>query len=33
LYPQYALEAVNYRDDVCCDRCNYYWPTHVRESV
>jgi hypothetical protein len=29
LYPQYALEVVNYRNDVCCDRCNYFWPTHV----
>jgi len=33
LYPQYALEVVNYRDDVCCDRCNYYWPTHVKEAA
>ena len=31
LYPQYALEVVNYRDDVCCERCNYYWPTHVKD--
>ena len=28
LYPQYAIETINYRDDVCCDRCNYYWPSH-----
>lgn len=33
LYPQYALEVVNYRNDVCCDRCNYYWPTHVKEMA
>lgn len=33
LYPQYALEVVNYRQDVCCERCNYYWPTHVKESA
>ena len=28
LYPQYAIEAAYYRDYVCCDKCNYYWPTH-----
>lgn len=33
LYPQYALEAINYRDVVCCERCNYYWPTHVKQNV
>jgi len=28
LYPQFAWYASNYRDKVCCDSCNYYWPTH-----
>lgn len=28
LYPQYELEYNVHRDYVCCDKCNYYWPTH-----
>ena len=28
LYPQYEEYSKTYRDLVCCDRCNYYWPTH-----
>ena len=32
LYPQYEYEADRYRSLVCCDRCNYYWPTHVRNK-
>ena len=26
LYPQYEQYAIDYRADVCCDRCNYFWP-------
>ena len=33
LYPQYAIETINYRNDVCCDRCNYYWPTHASRKI
>ncbi|NBR24737.1 MAG: hypothetical protein EBU08_13390 [Micrococcales bacterium] len=33
LYPQYALETINYRNDVCCERCNYHWPTHVKDAA
>ena len=35
LYPEYALEVVNYRNDVCCERCNYYWPVagHGKRKV
>lgn len=32
LYPQYAREAKAYREFVCCDRCNYYWPTHPKKE-
>ena len=32
-YPQYALETINYRNDVCCERCNYHWPTHVKDAA
>lgn len=28
LYPQYEEYSKDYRDYVCCERCNYYWPTH-----
>jgi len=33
LYPQYEYEASIGADFVCCDRCNYYWPTHIKEKV
>jgi len=29
-YAQWADMAVDFRDFVCCDNCDYYWPTHVR---
>ena len=32
LYPQYEYEASIGADFVCCDSCNYYWPTHVKEN-
>lgn len=32
LYPQYEHEASIYRQYVCCDRCNYYWPTHPKQE-
>ena len=27
------LGYIDYKDYVCCDRCNYYWPTHVKVPV
>jgi hypothetical protein len=33
LYPQYALETINYRNDVCCERCNYHWPSHLKDAA
>jgi len=33
LYPQYEYEASIGADFVCCDRCNYYWPSHIKEKV
>jgi len=33
LYPQYEYEASIGAGFVCCDRCNYYWPTHIKEKV
>jgi len=33
LYPQYEYEASIGAGLVCCDSCNYYWPTHVKEKV
>ena len=27
-YHMYASEGDTYKSSVCCDRCNYYWPTH-----
>jgi len=33
LYPQYEYEASIGADFVCCDSCNYYWPTHVKEKI
>ena len=32
LYPQYEHESTIYREYVCCDRCNYYWPTHPKKE-
>ena len=32
LYPQYQHESTIYRQYVCCDRCNYYWPTHPKKE-
>ena len=32
-YPQYQPESENYTDYVCCDRCSYYWPTHIQGKV
>jgi hypothetical protein len=29
LYPLWSEQGKHYTDYVCCDRCNYYWPTHV----
>jgi hypothetical protein len=29
-YPQYHRESQVYRNFVCCDRCQYYWPTHIK---
>lgn len=31
LYPQYEFDAQVFRNYVCCDKCNYYWPTHSSE--
>ena len=33
LYPQYYFESTIYESSVCCERCNYYWPTHVKENA
>ena len=30
LYPQFKSAVDIYRPMVCCDACNYYWPTHMR---
>ena len=30
-YNQYKQYAESEAADVCCDRCNYYWPTHIKE--
>jgi hypothetical protein len=30
-YAQWA-DYTNYKKYVCCDRCNYYWPTHLEAS-
>ena len=32
-YARYEPYAESAAADVCCDRCNYYWPTHIKESV
>lgn len=34
--PAYYAQWVNFSDFkkyVCCERCNYYWPTHIWEKV
>jgi hypothetical protein len=33
LYPEYGLETAFYRDYVCCEDCNYYWPTHRLDNA
>lgn len=25
------LPYADFKKNVCCDRCNYYWPTHLKE--
>lgn len=30
LYPQYESEYNIHRDYVCCEKCNYYWTTHIK---
>ena len=32
-YPQFAQSAKIYRKFVCCERCNYFWPTHTVDYV
>ena len=32
LYPQYEEYSKDYRQYVCCERCNYYWPTHEEKK-
>ena len=32
LYPQFKSSVDVYRPMVCCEGCNYYWPTHVRNK-
>jgi hypothetical protein len=32
-YPQYQSAVDIYRPLVCCDHCNYYWPTHIKEAA
>jgi hypothetical protein len=32
-YPQYQYESEIYTEHVCCDRCSYYWPTHIENKV
>ena len=29
-YHMYRDEGQHYKNSVCCDRCNYYWPTHIK---
>lgn len=31
-YPEYSHYAEEYRKDVCCDRCNYFWVTHLEDK-
>lgn len=33
LYPDYRIEYEFYKDYVCCDRCTYYWPTHITNEA
>jgi hypothetical protein len=33
LYPQYESAVDIYRPLVCCESCNYYWPTHIKEAA
>lgn len=32
-YSDWSEQAKYYRDKVCCDRCNYYWPTHIEDKA
>lgn len=31
LYPQFALDATRFRQYTCCEKCNYFWPTHSQD--
>lgn len=31
-YSGFFKASFEYRDFVCCKRCNYYWPTHIRSK-
>lgn len=33
LYPQFAKFVNHKNNKPCCDKCQYYWVTHVKESV
>jgi hypothetical protein len=28
-YPQYTPESKSFRKLICCQHCNYFWPTHI----
>lgn len=30
-YKQFASAGSTYKSAVCCDRCNYFWPTHSQD--
>ena len=32
-YAEYSLEGQTFRDHVCCDKCNYYWVSHVKQAA
>ena len=32
LYPQYYYESLICHTAVCCEGCNYYWPTHIERK-
>ena len=31
LYTSFFLDASTYKQYTCCERCNYYWPTHTQD--
>lgn len=31
-YTKYFLDEMIYQNNVCCDRCNYFWVTHVDDG-